>query len=66
MSCKTMSITELVKHCEQRTTETRDIETIENYEFRGNPKIFIKDCGILKHAARVYTKRIYRRFQHEF
>lgn len=61
-----MSITEFVKHYEQRTIEMRDIEAIEDYKSRGDPKIFIEDCEILKHAARVYTRRIYTRFQHEF
>ena len=65
MACKTMSITEFVKHYEQRTIEMRDIEAIEDYKSRGDPKIFIEDCGILKHAARVHTRRIYTRSQRE-
>ncbi|KAH0782159.1 hypothetical protein KY290_001757 [Solanum tuberosum] len=66
MSRKTMSIAEFVKHYEQRTIEMRDIEAIEGYKSRGDPKIFIEDCGILKHATRVYTRKIYTKFQHEF
>ncbi|PHT70519.1 hypothetical protein T459_25623 [Capsicum annuum] len=66
MTCKAMSIIEFVKHYEQRTTEMRDVEAAEDYKSRGMPKIFIEDCGMLKHAASVYTRRIYTRFQHEF
>ncbi|KAF3652998.1 hypothetical protein FXO38_15850 [Capsicum annuum] len=66
MTYKAMGITEFVKHYEQRTTEMRDIETAEDYKSRGMPKISIEDCGMLKHAASVYTRRIYTRFQHEF
>ena len=61
-----MSITEFVKYYEQRTIEICDTEAIEDYESRGDPKIFIEDCGTLKHDARVYTWIIYTRFQHEF
>ncbi|PHU14560.1 hypothetical protein BC332_15765 [Capsicum chinense] len=66
MTYKAMSITEFVKHYEQRTTEMRDIEATEDYTSRGMPKISIEDCGMLKHATSVYTRRIYTRFQHEF
>lgn len=61
-----MSITEFVKHYEQRTTEMRDTEATEDYKCRGKPKLFIEDCGILKHAGNVYSRRIFTRFQHEF
>ncbi|KAM3231730.1 hypothetical protein P3L10_017089 [Capsicum annuum] len=66
MRCKAMSITEFVKHYEQRTTEMQDIEAAEDDKSRGMPKISIEDCEMLKHAASVYTRRIYTRFQHEF
>ncbi|KAM3289835.1 hypothetical protein P3S67_018124 [Capsicum chacoense] len=66
MTCKTMSITKFVKQYEQRTTEIRDSEEIEDYKCRGKPKLFIKDCGMLKHAGSVYTRRIFTRFQQEF
>lgn len=66
MACKTMSITEFVKHYEQRETEMCDIEATEDYKCRGKPKLSIEDCGILKHTASVYTRRIFSRFQHEF
>uniref|UniRef100_A0A3Q7H9T0 Uncharacterized protein n=1 Tax=Solanum lycopersicum TaxID=4081 RepID=A0A3Q7H9T0_SOLLC len=65
MSIKKMSITEFVKNYEQQTIEMFEIEAIEDYKFRGDPKIFIEDCGILKHAARVHTRRIYTRSQRE-
>ncbi|KAM3201200.1 hypothetical protein P3L10_033564 [Capsicum annuum] len=66
MAYKTMSITEFIKQYEQRTTEMRDNEATEDYKYRGKPKLFIEDCGILKHAGSVYTRRIFTRFQHEF
>jgi len=66
MACKTMSITEFVKYYEQRTTKMCDTEATEDYKCRGKPKLFIEDCGILKHADSVYSRRIFTRFQHEF
>ncbi|TMX05361.1 hypothetical protein EJD97_023575, partial [Solanum chilense] len=66
MTCKTMSITEFVKHYEQRTTEMPDTEATEDYKCRGKSKLFIKDCGILKHAGNVYSRRTFTRFQDEF
>ncbi|KAF3686057.1 hypothetical protein FXO37_00005 [Capsicum annuum] len=56
MTCKTMSITEFVKQYKQRTTEMCDSEAIEDYKCRGKPKLFIEDCGMLKHASSVYTR----------
>ncbi|XP_015168765.1 protein FAR1-RELATED SEQUENCE 5-like [Solanum tuberosum] len=66
MTCKTMSITEFLKHYEQRTTEMHDTEATEDYKCQGKPKLFVEDCGILKHAGSVYSRRIFTRFQHEF
>ncbi|KAH0675431.1 hypothetical protein KY290_026564 [Solanum tuberosum] len=62
MACKTMSITEFVKHYEQRTIEMRDTEATEDYKCRGKPKLFVEDCGILKHAGSVYSRRIFTRW----
>ncbi|WMV07784.1 hypothetical protein MTR67_001169 [Solanum verrucosum] len=66
MACKTISITEFVKHYEQQTTEMCDTEATEDYKCQGKLKLFIEDCGILKHAGSVYSRRIFTRFQYEF
>ncbi|XP_070014798.1 protein FAR1-RELATED SEQUENCE 5-like [Nicotiana tabacum] len=66
MACKTMTLTEFVNHYEQRAAEMRDIEATEDFKCRGTPKLAIEDCGILKHAASIYTRTIFTRFQHEF
>ncbi|XP_019261901.1 PREDICTED: protein FAR1-RELATED SEQUENCE 5-like [Nicotiana attenuata] len=66
MACKTMSLTEFVNHYEQRAAEMRDIEATEDYKCRGTPKLAIDDCRLLKHAATLYTRTIFTRFQHEF
>ncbi|XP_019233939.1 PREDICTED: protein FAR1-RELATED SEQUENCE 9-like [Nicotiana attenuata] len=66
MTCQTMSLTKFVNHYEQRAAEMRDIEATEDYKCRGTPKLAIDDCRLLKHAATLYTRTIYTRFQHEF
>ncbi|XP_059288108.1 protein FAR1-RELATED SEQUENCE 9-like [Lycium ferocissimum] len=65
MACKTMTLTEFVHHYEQRAAEMRDIEAMEDFKCRGIPKLAIEDCGILKHAATLYTRTIFTRFQLE-
>ncbi|KAG5596078.1 hypothetical protein H5410_037310 [Solanum commersonii] len=62
MACKTMSIIEFVKQYEQWTTEMHDTEATEDYKCQGKLKLFIEDCGILKHANSVYSRRIFTRW----
>ncbi|KAL3538162.1 hypothetical protein ACH5RR_001528 [Cinchona calisaya] len=65
MGCKMMSLTEFVNHYERKLVEMRNGETEDDYKNRGKPKILITDCGILNHAANIYTNTIFFRFQEE-
>ncbi|KAJ4845117.1 hypothetical protein Tsubulata_037333 [Turnera subulata] len=66
MSCKTMTLSEFVRHYEERSREMRDSELHNDFISRGKPRLLIEKSGILKHASTVYTRAIFNKFQHEF
>ena len=67
MACKTMILTEFVHHFEQNAEKMHEIEVIDNYNCaHGKPRVLVCDSGILKHACKVYTHKIFGLFQDEF
>ena len=43
-----------------------DIDTSEDFANKGKVKLAFDGCGILNHAAQVYTRTIFYKFQDEF
>ncbi|XP_056173440.1 protein FAR1-RELATED SEQUENCE 5-like [Syzygium oleosum] len=66
MSTKTLTLVEFVHHYEEQVKHMREIETQDDFSSRGDPKYAILDNDILTHAGSVYTRTIFKRFDHEF
>ncbi|XP_038711836.1 protein FAR-RED IMPAIRED RESPONSE 1-like [Tripterygium wilfordii] len=67
MACKSMTLTEFVKHYEENARKMREAEIEDDYSCaRGKPKLYVRNNGILKHASTIYTHVIFRKFQDEF
>ena len=57
-----MSLTQFVKHYQNRANEMHDIDTSEDFANKGKVKLAFDGCGILNHAAQVYTRTIFYKF----
>ncbi|XP_056160407.1 protein FAR1-RELATED SEQUENCE 5-like isoform X1 [Syzygium oleosum] len=66
MSTKTLSLVEFVHHYEEQLKHMREVESQDDYSSRGTAKSQVKNNGILSHAASVYTRTIFLKFNEEF
>lgn len=63
---KTSSVVALVHNYEEQLKHMREIENQDDYSSRGKPKLQVAKNGILGHAAKVYTRTIFKKFNVEF
>lgn len=67
MACKTLALTKFVDHYGKNAEKMCEAEVIKDFKCAsGNPCISSRDCGILKHACKVYTHKMFAKFQDEF
>ncbi|KAL3724836.1 hypothetical protein ACJRO7_029926, partial [Eucalyptus globulus] len=66
MAAKTSSLVLFVHYYEEQLKHMRETEGQDDYSSRGQPTLHVMHNGILKHAASVYTRAIFKRFYDEF
>lgn len=67
MACKTLALAEFVHHYEKNAEKMREAEVTDDFKcVHGKPTIISRGSGILKHACKVYTNKIFSMFQDEF
>lgn len=66
ISKKTSSLVQFVHYYEEQLNHMRETEIQDDYNSRGKPKLQVSYNGILIHAASVYTRTIFQKFNEEF
>ncbi|KAM1650493.1 hypothetical protein ACFX1S_003261 [Malus domestica] len=67
ISTKTMRLIEFVHHYDKQAAKMRTSESEESYRCnQGLPSRVAQRSGILKHAATVYTRKMFKIFEKEF
>ncbi|KAM1894854.1 hypothetical protein ACFX13_043705 [Malus domestica] len=67
ISTKTMRLIEFVHHYDKQAAKMRTSESEESYCYnQGLPSRVAQMSGILKHAATVYTRKMFKIFEKEF
>jgi len=66
MAKKTLHLIEFVPYYEEQLKHIREVESQDDYASRGKPKLQVSSNGILNHAASVYTRTIFNKFNAEF
>ncbi|CAN6686384.1 unnamed protein product [Malus baccata var. baccata] len=67
ISTKTMRLIEFVHHYDKQAVKMRTSESEESYRCnQGLPSRVAQRSGILKHAATVYTRKMFKIFEKEF
>ncbi|KAF8037796.1 hypothetical protein BT93_B0595 [Corymbia citriodora subsp. variegata] len=65
LASKTSNLVEFVNYYEEQLKHMREIESQDDYSSRGKARVEVPDNSILMHAASVYTRAIFIKFNKE-